>query len=440
MILKKEVLEKISKILVIIFLSLTFISILLPDEFVIGIRDLTFRPDPFQMLIRWFNFASFVVLPIAVYYDKNVFKKIAIYFCLPVVIIYSSLFCEMLPYFTSTNGTGIVDIRYLPKWVSSFMHNGIFRGILFFVINGLEILIIGLLIKRDWQVIKFKKSDIMPFIVILFCSIFTILPPYALEGIFNTYTDLIFKAYSPLHFAWIIFLICEGVILTLMFRKRSEEDRMIVVLILALSLLLQYNQLFSSLGELTCKRMPLQLCNLAAYLILVCILTKNRGLFLFNILINVAGGLIALLVMDVENKGILLKANIHYIVEHNNVILVPILCLTLGIFKPLTNKDFKNFVIWFSIYYVAIFVIGTTFNALAKALDSTYFKCNYLFMFDQETAARLVPFAGELFNIKLEIGAVTIYPVIQPLIYLAFFLIGTLSFFIFKNAVKEKIS
>ena len=61
-------------------------------------------------------------------------------------------------------------------------------------------------------------------------------------------------------------------------------------------------------------------------------------------------------------------------------------------------------------------------------------------MFDQETAARLVPFAGELFNIKLEIGAVTIYPVIQPLIYLAFFLIGTLSFFIFKNAVKEKIS
>ena len=92
MILKKEVLEKISKILVIIFLSLTFISILLPDEFVIGIRDLTFRPDPFQMLIRWFNFASFVVLPIAVYYDKNVFKKIAIYFCLPVVIIYSSLF------------------------------------------------------------------------------------------------------------------------------------------------------------------------------------------------------------------------------------------------------------------------------------------------------------------------------------------------------------
>ena len=59
-------------------------------------------------------------------------------------------------------------------------------------------------------------------------------------------------------------------------------------------------------------------------------------------------------------------------------------------------------------------------------------------MFDQDTAARLIPFAGKMFDIKFNIGPATIYPLIQPLIYIAFFAIGTASFFIFKAAVKEK--
>ena len=216
------------------------------------------------------------------------------------------------------------------------------------------------------------------------------------------------------------------------------EDRYILVLILALSLLLQFNQLFSSLGELTCKRMPFQLCNIAAYTIFISVATKKRGLFLFNILINVAGGIIAAIVMDVENNGILNKSNIHYIVEHNNVIIVPLLCLSLGIFKPIQKKDFGTFALYFSSYYIFVFILGTIFNALHKSTGDGFFFCNYLFMFDQGTAARLLPFAGDLFNIKLTLGNATFYPVIQPLIYLAFFAIGTIAFFILNATIKEK--
>ena len=184
--------------------------------------------------------------------------------------------------------------------------------------------------------------------------------------------------------------------------------------------------------------MPLQLCNIAAYLIFISIATKNRRMFLFNILVNVAGGIIAALVMDVENNGILNKANIHYIVEHNNVIVVPLLALILGVFEPITMKDYKSFILYFTGYYLIIFVLGTTFNSIYAATDNRWFYCNYLFMFDQETAAELVPFAGSLFNIKLSIGAVTIYPVIQPIIYITFVAIGTGMFFLLKACVKQK--
>lgn len=442
--MKREKIVKLTKILVLIFMSLTFVNILLPDSFVIGIHRLNpegIRLSVFQMIIRWFNFSSFVILPVAVYFDKKIFKKVAIYFCLPVALIYFGLVGEILPCYMDSKGTGIVDIRYLPEFISEFMRNGIFRGLIFVLMCLSQLLVIGLLIYKDWTVIKFKKSEIIPFILLLFGSIITILPIYALEGIFNTYSNFIFKPYGVIHFSWIILVIGEGVVFTMLFKNKSYEDRYILVLVLALSLFLQFNQLFSSLGELTCKRMPFQLCNIAAYIILISILSKSRNLFLFNILVNVVGGLNALVVMDAEtSNGILSKGNIHYIVEHHNVILTPILCLTLGIFTPIKKEDYKMFFIYFTGYFLIIFVLGTIFNSIynANPEQNDYFYCNYLFMFDQETAARLVGFAGNLFNIKIQIGTIKIYPLIQSIIYVVYLLLGTGMFFLLKQLVKEK--
>ena len=64
--------EKIMKILVIVFMTLTFFNILLPDEFVIGILKLPYRANVFEMLIRWFNFVAFITLPIAVFFKRKV--------------------------------------------------------------------------------------------------------------------------------------------------------------------------------------------------------------------------------------------------------------------------------------------------------------------------------------------------------------------------------
>ena len=75
-------------------------------------------------------------------------------------------------------------------------------------------------------------------------------------------------------------------------------------------------------------------------------------------------------------------------------------------------------------------------NAIYKATDNRFFYCNYLFMFDQEVAEGLVGFAGVLFNPQLHIGPVTIYPVIQPIIYATFVAIGTGMFYLLKACVK----
>ncbi|MBQ1963014.1 MAG: YwaF family protein [Clostridia bacterium] len=437
--MRKERWISLSKGMVLCFMILTFLNTLLPDEFVRGLLYVSVYPDPWRMLLRWLSFVSFLVLPVATFFNRATFQRIAIYFCLPVAILCLLDFPATLAGYTSPLGTGLCDIRYLPNGVRLFMKNEIFRGILFFAIHLSEIGAILLLILRDPSVLKLGKRDILPFLGLIPLLSFSIVPTYALEGIFHTYTDIAFKAFTPAHFVWLACMVLEIAVLTLIFRRKPEEDRYILVLILSFSLLLQFNQLFASLGELTCKRMPLQLCNIATYLLPIALLKKNRSLFLFNLLINVPGGVIAAIVLDVGgNEGLLYWSNIHYIVEHNNVIVVPLLCLILGVFAPIKKRDFKDFVRDFTVYYLIVFVLGTLFNTLKVVLNSDYFYCNYLFMFDQETAARLIPFAGKLFNYQLHIGPVTIYPLLQALIYLAFFAIGTLAFFVLKVAVRER--
>ena len=436
--MNKEKLLQLSKKLVIAFIILTFICILLPDEFVIGISKLPYRLDAFQMIIRWFNFVSFLVLPIAVYYNKPTFNKIAIYFCLPIVIIHTCMFGKMLPGFTSELGTGIVDIRFLPDFIPTILRNGVFRGIIFFAINLLEIAVIALIFIKDKASIKFNKKDIIPFVTILLLLIASIVPIYALEGIFDSDSNIKFKAFKLSHFVWMISIVAEIFILYKVFIKKSKEDRFILLLILSLSLLIQYNQLFSSLGELTCKRMPLQLCNLASYIILYSLISKNRNAFLFNLLVNVAGAILAVIILDGDNTNLISKGNVHYIVEHNNVVVIPLLCLMLGIYEPLKKGEFKVFVKSFTIYFIIIFILGTTFNSIYTATGNDFFKCNYIFMFDAVKAEKLIPFTSYLFDLDITIGSVSIYPLVQIPVYLVFTGLGYLSYIILKKTIKAK--
>ena len=86
---------------------------------------------------------------------------------------------------------------------------------------------------------------------------------------------------------------------------------------MSLSLLHQFSMMYNVSAELTCFKFPLQLCNLASYLMLFTLLTKNNKLFNFTLIINVVGAVIAMVVLDVDGNGVGYLWNVHYIVEHS---------------------------------------------------------------------------------------------------------------------------
>lgn len=117
---------------------------------------------------------------------------------------------------------------------------------------------------------------------------------------------------------------------------------MLVLYILALSLLMQYNQMFGAIS-INIERLPFQLCNIGSYLILVALITKSKKIFNFTVIVNVVGVRFALAVPDLDGEGLFYLYNMHFILEHTNVLVVPILALLLNIFPRLDKKSFKHF-------------------------------------------------------------------------------------------------
>lgn len=113
----------------------------------------------------------------------------------------------------------------------------------------------------------------------------------------------------------------------------------------------------------------------------------------------------------------------HFILEHTNVLVVPVLALMFGIFPRLDKYALRDCIVGFTIYFVSVWALGTMFNAIALKTGNGFWSANYMFMFDAVAGEKLLPFTKALFDINFKIGYGTFYPVLQILIYLIFSLV-----------------
>ena len=134
---------------------------------------------------------------------------------------------------------------------------------------------------------------------------------------------------------------------------------------------------------------------------------------------------------------------VHYIVEHTKVLIVPILCLILKIFKHIDLRSIKHFSIGFTIYYLFVFVLGTVSNGFYRIFEGNdiqnFFYSNHLFMFDKAIARGLLGFTDPLFeNCIIKINAFEIYPLVQILVYVVYMAISLGVYFLIYLLTKNQ--
>lgn len=424
------VMKKILKVSVIIYCSLIFISIFLPDNFTRSLSETVAGMGIYKgyVIVRWFSFINFVALPLSIFYKNRTIRNIAIYFGVAISVASIFYYPQYLADFVSTSGKGLNSIPNISETFKNFLIDGTFRSIFFGLTLTLQLIIPIILAIEEKHVFNFKdKKEYLYFFISLPLILISVIPIYVPQHLFG-YSDVIFSAYSLPHILWLIAVIIEIIALYFIFKKKNYETKMILLFILALSLILQYNQMFGAIS-FNLKRLPLQLCNLGSYFVLLSLITKSKKLFNFTVIINVVGVIFALAMPDLDNKGFFYLYNMHFILEHTNVMVVPILALLFNVFPRLDKYALRDCLVGFLIYFVSVFAIGTAFNAVAKATGDAFYEVNFLFMFLPKETIDIVEFADVLFDINFEIGYGTFYPIVQLIVLSAFLVICTLLYF-----------
>ena len=396
------------KIITLIFCAVGYFRFFLSDAFIYVMNGAWFEnvyyetSDYLQTILRWGYFINYAVLPMAVFFDTRLFKNIASYVCLPFTILSVVFFNDFMEYFLSPKGHGFD----LVEW---------FRYV-YFIFELVLALSIPLLIqirKKHYFNVKDKKEWLyflvaVPFIIMLMMPVYTIQSLFGFKaGIPNSY-----KGY---HISWIAILLAVVLIFYYSFRFRNYKDRYMLCVLLTIALFFQYNSVY--LMGLNVRRLPFQLCNIAAYFYIIAIPFKLKKMFHFCFIANIVGALVAILMPDFSN-GDFGFWNMYYLYEHTLVLLVPALCMGLRIFPRLKLKSLLYMWVGFTIYFTFVFIAGTIINGYSE-----YFgRVNYFYLFDLEMAYEYFPFLLFTKYIKIEFLNFEIYPIVILIVYVAYLL------------------
>lgn len=433
-------LERIIKASAIVYIALSMLHCFLPDLFVSPIGDpaLEMPLGRVGAILRWLNAICFTVLPIAVFQKNKYFEKIASFICLPVALVNVGFYSHYMYYFTKmpAPGGGFNTLAFATEEFKALLLDVTFRSFEFGLTCLAQILALVLLTYKNREKLKVVKAEIGNFILILLGVTYLSVPVFVPQFFFG-HLDIEMQRFTVPHLIWIAAIPVIIVALYFIFRKKSEEVRYLLVLSMSWALMYQFTYMFSGAAELNIMKLPLQLCNLGSYLALIMLAKKNEKIYHFTLIVNVVGALVAIIILDIQKKDSSLTHFfvIHYIVEHTKVLVIPILCLILKVFKPLTLKSLKHFSIGFTAYWFFILVLGTVSNGLKRMPElskiSSFFTANHLFMFQKDTARDLVGFTDPLFeNGVIKFGHFELYPLVQILIYVVFMAICIGVFFL----------
>jgi len=411
---------KVIKGLIITFLVFRIFYNFLPDKFnCYELYDPSIE-NKTLIIFRTFNDLFFILFPISFFFNSKKMDFL-IYLMIPFFVGSVLLYTRMVPIFQDGFGIGSFEYgSHLKIW--EFLTSDLFAYSLYSIYLILEgFLIVWFAVHKIDSLkginIKFIFTS-LGILVLLLLSFFPLAGPiYFFGNLPHNIPDYV------LIICWILLIIIEVLILTKVLKNKSEQTKYEVLIILSLSLLFMYSQMFNIIECIRARFWPVQLCNIAGPLILIMLLKKSKKLYNYILITSCFGAFLAIVTLNVSDMGFFYPWNLHYLFEHQNIIVIPLLMFNLRIMPRLNKKSLKDAIKIFTIYFIFVLIFGWITEAVYIKSGNIFWWTNTFFIFKKEQALEFIPSLGILFDYSIQITPYWTIRLIQLIGYV-FFLVA----------------
>ena len=226
--------------------------------------------------------------------------------------------------------------------------------------------------------------------------------------------DFSFAHRMVLYFAFLLPLI-----VTCLLYRQDYEHKRYALLFIALATLISFcsRYMYKDLKDLSVY--PFHICNLAMFIVPICLIFKLKKVYYFTFFVNVLGALLAMLMPDQGDKAFLFaELNVNFFINHYCAFFMPILLVVLGMYDRPRMREMGYSAIGFEGYFILVLFANAYFTSRGHETDFFFINSDFI-------ASKIGTWAEKLRDITVSIPTswgkpMVIYPIYQVLYFLGF--------------------
>ena len=352
-------------------------------------------------LLDWFTVLTIAVTIVMPFFSKKEARDYCAFFAILVIVANIAFFRPVIK-----ANLGTMDLTH---W-RAIVHMG--RITLLAMICGNAL--IEKIRSRDFENIGNRLAKMALFAVLYMIAF---MPTYYPQLLFGRIGDKT-QDFTLTHRLFIYNSFIMPVVLYFANRRKSDEEKHFLVVMLSLSAVIQY--FIYAPHRTGAAQFPLHLCNTAIIMMLVAYAFKVKSVYYFTYFINVLGAFVAIVLPEVESPAFSLGA-LTYWYNHWYAFFLPLLGVALGIFKRPSLKLMSSSLIVFTCYVVFVFFFNSYLNSpkFGDKFDADYFYLYSDFFIEKLAAVKDLKY-NYIWNYSAFGTELTAFPVFVLAIYIVF--------------------
>ncbi len=216
-----------------------------------------------------------------------------------------------------------------------------------------------------------------------------------------------------------------------LFTRCEYEQRRFALLYISMATMISFCYVYDFAALTGMHNWPLHLCNTAMFIIPLVLIFKMEKLYYFTIFINVLGAFFAMIMPNLgDDVNWLQASSLQFWSNHYMAMILPILLMSLRLFKRPKMKQFIYSLVAFFGYYVLVMFMNPWLTAQGHSVDFFFINSNFI-------AEKLGEWAENLRDITFEfqMGDLTmlIYPVYQSLYFVVYIVLSFAMWFLYEQ-------